>query len=262
MGDIFLQEMMKIKVKKEEPKKTKYDLSLEQQLKEYVEKIEVEKSPHLERELTTVAQRRKRLEEEIKRELAEMYSWLEPHIKIAMQIIKSGEKLALDSKENQLLIDEFATMDEKFKQMEMQDTLSDDWTSNFSISDSCIEALIKEAHANFLAKNFNNCLALFALLSIQVPGEFEFWFRMGIAAHEMEDFDLALRAYTIAAALNPNEIGPRLLAAECHLRCERYDAAETEYLKAKEIKEISGNSEVDENWELMLKELENFFQKI
>lgn len=261
MVDLYLEAMMKGKSpsNNSNKKNDNFDEAFEKYLNDYIETLSVDEDNN-KNSLTTPEIKKARLKEEAKEALA--MNWIAPHLTNAFEILSHEGHIGIDSAQDRLLLDEFELFPEKLNQLRVENVLEGNYQQILQISDVSMESLWEIAQAKYNGEEYQDSLALFALLSTLNSDEPEYWLRMGIAAYRNEEFTLALRVFEIVTDLDPGNLGARLMEAECYLRKDQHAKAEAEYLEAKQIADDikADGKEIDEIWAELFIQMSIFFK--
>lgn len=239
MDHLYLQAMMhgEFARKKNEPGKSKeeksqFEISLEKQIDNYVDSLELEEdSEH--KNLLPPKLRREKIKTELKAaaKMPELSQFLESAIRL---LLSEGANY-LSEETYKLLISDLTDVYTRLSSMNLDKPEDVDISVLIYMSDHSLDAIATIATDKFANELYGDCLSLFSLLSVINPGYAEYWFRLGIAAQKSGNLDLAIRGYAAAAQLDPKHIGARLFAAECYAQRKFFEEAKTEYEAAKEI---------------------------
>lgn len=248
--DPYLKALMEGQLNKKPVKPNKdadkFDLAAENEIEKYLKTVNFDENPQ-NLQLVTPAMKRAKLKEELK-DKAHLNE-LRSYFATALQTIQNESKQILSSEENERLLTDLNSIVEKLNQIQLETSPDDQIDTLLSISDLSCNALIKLGATKYAENNLSSSLAIFVLLASFYPYDAEYWFRIGMIAQEMENFDLAFRAYENASNCDPDFIGPSLFAAQCHLTQKNIDKAREKYLEAKQIAE---RIEIPEEWKDVL----------
>lgn len=250
MPDPYLMAMMRgefaTNKSKSMPKKDKFDLSLEKQVNDYLDTIDFEAECQ-ENKLVSPQMRRAQMKEEL---LSSMKSnELTQQIQTAISVLLSDGKQCLEEIEYRQMLEELSQIGDKVNAINLDSPPEENFQTLFNISNSTMGGIFKVAAFKFASGEFDSCLSIFMLLSTLNPGNAEYWFRLGMAAQQSKNLDLALRAYRVAAELDPQLIGAELLTADCFLRQGKREEAQGAYKAAKKIEK---SSQIDPDWKELL----------
>lgn len=214
--------------KKEKIPKTKLDNELDKEIDAYVDGLEFDHNP-----LTDSKLKRERMKLEIK-EAMEL-SELSVQIAMAIKLLFTEGSRYLSENANKKLISDLSHGIENLEDITIAEAGSTQLQALSKISDDSMEAISKIAIAKCTEERYADCLALYSLLCILNPGDAEYWLRLGVVAQTSGNIDLASRAYAATLALDPNNVGARLFAAECFAQCNLVDKANAELATVKNM---------------------------
>jgi len=216
MTDLRLQELLLGRKRSESlrspVRETLLTKSLDEQINFLVEEVMEGDDPSA-HPFSTPVQRRAQLREELTQELQfpELASYIFPAFKTLL-----NEKHAyLEVAANKQMQNCFAQAASVLSQLDPDKLDAAELSELLNISDSATESILKVARVKFDDGLYPDCMSIFVLLVTLSPSNWDFWFRLGIAAQEGDNFNLALRAYDAAIALNPEHLDSYLFAAEC-----------------------------------------------
>lgn len=259
MDPLYLQAMMHGEhvTKRSTPlknlqEKDRFEIALEKQIDDYVDAMEFEEDPN-HKNLLSPTQRREKVKMEMKT-AAKMQELLN-HLNAAIKLILSKESTNLPSEMSDKLIADFTAALAKIKNTNPNEPDANLYTI-IEISKESLEAIAVVAINKFSQGLYSDCLSLFTLLSVLIPGYAEYWFRLGIAAHKLNNIELAQKAYETASQLDSKLIGAKLFNAECYLQRHLAPEAEAELTAAKEIVGQYKN-DIDKIWLDLLPKIEN-----
>lgn len=183
--------------------------------------------------LISPALRRAQLREELAQELK--MPELTSHLNVALKILLTEEHECLEAAAIQEIQDTFgkiAVLLDKRDVLDIQRLETAALKEVLGISDSCLESIAKIAIYKYTQEQYVDCTSLFALLTALNPENWDYWYRLGIAAQACDLKDLAVRAYQAASELNPDSCEPHIFAAECLLDLNEPAQAHTELSEA------------------------------
>lgn len=177
----------------------------------------------------------------------------------AVQIIQNEGVKILSFDQYAHLIEAFSEARIRLEQLDLsKSSLKNNWGTLLQLNDGdTIASLYKMGLVKYEQEQFFDSLALFSLLTALNPEESENWYRMGIAAHNCDKLDLALNAYHTAWELNPDLIGARLFAAQCHVKLHENQAAKE---LCDEVQVLMAKKEPDALWSALLGNMQMFLQ--
>jgi tetratricopeptide (TPR) repeat protein len=225
----------------QEEAKTPLLADIDKQIDTYVDAMVFEEEDPR-RSLISPKAKKDRLRMELK-EAAKLPN-LAPHIETATALLFAEGGRYLSSEAFKQLETEFSNLSQ-LHDVRLEDVASKDLSSIASISNNTMQSIAEIGSAKFAEERYSDCLALFALLSVLNSGNAEYWFRLGIAAQKCNDYNLANLAYAAASELDADNIGARLLSAECYVLRKLTMEAKEELTAAEEI---AARTDVDPMW--------------
>lgn len=229
MRDPYLEAMLK----GEGPKKgakDRFEIALDKSINEYLDTFSFDEEPG---QLISPLAKRKKIGEELKESLT--HSELNDYLITAVQVIKRDGKQYVEKEIYSKLLEEFTNANQILNTMGLEQTLTEDFSQILHLSSETITSLFNIAVAKFKEESFYDSLAIFVLLTVLQPDEFDFWYRTAIAAQACENYSLALDYYSIALILNPELIEARLFSVECYLKQGRASEAKQEYNEVEKL---------------------------
>lgn len=242
--DLYLQAMMTGQLNK----KDQFEESIEQEVDQYITSLSIEHEPNL---LMTPSMRKAKIKAELKEEL-KMVELAELNSN-AFLLLRTDSLPFLARVLHEEMLKEFDQAEQHMEKLDLSGEVPPILQSLLGFSDETMGAILAVAIGMYQAERYRDCLSLFTLLTTLVQDNFEYWFRLGIAAQKCEDLDLALKAYAIAICLNPDLMEARLFSAECYLAQGNRDDAAEEIQAAKATCE---NNDIDSVWLDLLASLE------
>ncbi|MBS0654334.1 MAG: hypothetical protein JSR46_01025 [Verrucomicrobia bacterium] len=254
MDPNYLKNTMQAKASKKEKSaasKDKFEQETERMIETYVDTLELEDDP-AQNHLLNIKMRKERLKQEMREALK--LPELSKQIESAIGLLLTEGARYLTREANQTLQSDLSHAAAQLEGIEREKTSSMNLQAITKISDASMKAITDMAIAKFTEERFQDCLCLFSFLTILDPGYSEYWLRLGIAAQQCENYEMASRAYAAALELDPGSISAHLFAAECFVKCVLLDKAKAELAAAKKIAE---SSTVDQTWLDLLSSIEN-----
>jgi len=220
------------------------DDSIFQALKQEMdEEIEKRLESFIPNPLQSLEQKRRALYEELKNEM-ELHE-LSSYLKRACQTFSSTGRSYIEHRR-------FAQIEEEFKEAYQMIADSDfsienlDLREFLEISDETLQALYDFAVAQFNEGFLLESLSLLILISQFISDNPDIWYRLGMIAHHLENYDLAIRAYQEAIVLNSALVGAQLLLIECLLIENRTEEAQA---KLKDMKNYFDSKTIESTWQ-------------
>jgi tetratricopeptide (TPR) repeat protein len=187
-----------------------------------------------------------KLRQEIKNEIESVE--LKEYLKIAFQsLINDGENF-VDSEEYGRMCDQFSESSDYLNEIDFNKSNEENFQKLLHIDDTSMETVLKIAKGEFRDNKFEESLSIFALLHFLVPEDPEYSYRLGIVARRTHKIELALRAFSNAASLDPEFFQPRLYAAESHLKLGHFQEAAVEIDEAKKILDLTTMDPIWSDW--------------
>lgn len=166
--------------------------------------------------------------------------------------IINDEGTNLSQDERQHLIADFAKALERLDKMELNDLDNKTFQQITEITQKTLDIIEVIGQHKYAQGDYRGCSALFTLLCLLNPVNFNYWTRLGIAKQECQNFEEALDAYDQALTLNPEDVRDHLFSAECFVRLGDKNQAKDE---CKTIKDLI-NNEKNQDWDNYLSSLE------
>lgn len=227
--------------------KNKFDVAAEKYVDMHVEALHFEEE-FAQDKLFSPQMRKAQLRAELLAAL--QFSELDKPLDNAFKLLFSEGLQYIDHEVYPAMIDQFKQMADRLEKLDP--TQPEELHSWSTLSDAVLNEIAKMALTKYDEENYTPCMALFVLLTVLYGDNFEYWYRLGIAAQKSEEINLALKAYTEALKIEPELVGARLFSVECYLKIGSKQAAEEELEKAKSLKALAG---FDEKWAPLLADL-------
>lgn len=122
----------------------------------------------------------------------------------------------LDFETQEELQDALAAVGGVLEDIDEESTKSHNLQELCQISNPMMESIQKVATALYMEGKFAESLAVLIMLAQLAPEQPDHWFRMGLAAQDIKDYELALRGYRSALEINPEMIGACLFSYQCY----------------------------------------------
>lgn len=228
---------------------------MDKQIETYIDHMQFEED-YIINGLLSSRSKREKLKFEMKE--AAKLSKLSAQMEAALAFLASDASQYLSSEAFQRLKSDFTEASSKLSDLKIENFMDSDLQNLAAISNETMQSIAEIAIAKFSEEKFADCLSLFVLLSNLNPNNPDYWLRQGIAAQKCNDLELASNSYDAAAELEPDSIGPVLLAAECYIKRNLLDEAKT---KLKAAKEIAAKNEVDTSWLDLIPTLDELLQQ-
>lgn len=153
----------------------------------------------------------------------------------ASQIVYEEGKSLLSEEEWEALSKDLNQAARRLAEIDEDIDLDESLYSVLGFSHNGIRAIQKLMQIKYKEKNFNDVLALNALLTTLCPEIPEFWLYLGIAYQEMENYQRALMAYAYCHIIDVENIPAWVFSAECYINEMLLDDAEVELNEAKRL---------------------------
>jgi len=230
-------------------RKSKYDKAIEKQINQYIDSLNLEAAYATNRLLPPAAHRAK-----IMAEMKEAFSLseLDAYFTPSFDLLLSTGRDYLDPDANHEMQKTLSQIPEVIEKIDLDQEYTDSFQKLLGVSDGVMKSIVQIAQAQFEEEKFENCLSLFVVLSILAPENFDYWFRLGIAAQKAQKNDLALRAYRQAIDLNPKLVLALLFSVECYLSMDLSEQAKATLAEANRIAETT---EIEGAWRPLLQEM-------
>lgn len=178
-------------------------------------KIVAEEQAH-EKDLLDTKTRQKKiqheLEEDIKQRTQKMHDGLQACILSLRQCTDlpiSADALVQELHTCFQKIDSAKTLS-KFGQGVLQGT---SWKTSLGISNDCMQTLYRGAPALFERKEYVNAEKAFFVVCSLDPTQSGYWIGLGHSSFQMHNYPQAINAYSMASALDPQNVWPHIWAA-------------------------------------------------
>jgi tetratricopeptide (TPR) repeat protein len=192
-------------------------------------------------------QRRVKMQAELREELQP--GELSQAIEFSLALLKREGAHYLDLHTNEALQQAFISAMARIDSLNLADLHIDNFAQLLSLSQGNLQAIATVAIAKYRAEQFDAAQSLLIFLTILQPDNFDYWYRLGIAAQHCGNFPLALRAYAVALKLNDELPGAHLFSAVCFLKLKLREAAVT---SSREAEVIISRFGLDSSWSDML----------
>lgn len=237
MPDLYLQALMTGQIQKSsegvtssKKTKNKFEVEAEKQIEAYIQTLSFDEGNPFQNQFLTSAMQRARIKEELKEQakLSELSSFITTSFKI---LITEG-KTYLESKHWESMYEDLVQADDALNKTELPSLSTKNFKMLLRFTDSTITSIFTIAVAKFDETQYSNSLALFILLATLVPENSDFWSRSGMLAHECQYYEMAIRFFTAAQALDDSLLIPCLFSIDCYLKLNMQQEAEAAYAKA------------------------------
>lgn len=185
---------------------------------------------------------------------------LNDHIGAALTLLNNDECTRYIS------LDDFNEMKKQFKKstyylsnFKFSKSLNINYAEILHIKEKTLDDILKIAVHMFNEKRVGDCMSLLVLLTVLKPEDFDYWFRLGIAAHQLENYPLAIKAFTSSLHLNPEYLGAVIFLTSSYLKNNQNDLAKVEFGNAKNLMQ---KKPTDSEWKELFQEMERNFRKI
>jgi len=187
--------------------------------------------------LLPASQRRAKLKKEM-HEAAEQLD-LNLDLAPALRILKEEGASYLDAAKFEEMDAQLDKMPTYLDQLDLTQPAKESLCTSLHISDSTLKSINKVGVAKYDEGNLEGSLSIFGLLATLDHDNENSLYRVGIAAAQLEKWDIALKAFTNAIKLSPEFLGARVFSAECHVRLGQINEAKEDIKEAKRLIEIS-----------------------
>jgi tetratricopeptide (TPR) repeat protein len=247
MPDLYLMSLMRGEITIKKTPKSKFDVAAEKYIDLHIASLKLE-DDNWENKLVSLPMKKAQLKQELLSSLnsADFDVPLARGLKV---IISEGAKY-LDPEVYSSIKEAFSKMS---KRLEELDPLKEDELGSWSfVSDEVLKGIIKVALEKFAEEDYISCSGIFSVLATLESSNDDFWYRLGIAAQQHEDHNLASKAYIEAIKINPEHIGARLFLVECYNKLSQPLEAKEEFEK---ILSLSKSSELTPEWLFLINNL-------
>lgn len=253
MPDLYLQALMQGEILKKsvasavKEKKNRFELETDKAIDAHLATLAFDQQDPSFDKFTTPEMKKARIRAEL-REQAKI-SELSQFIEQAFNILTSQGEKYLAKEKFELLNEDFAAGHEALEKIDLNIIPSENFQSLLHFSELTINSIFEMAVAKFNELQYPDSLALFILLNTLNPENADFWLRAGILAQKCENYELAIRLYSAAEAIDPSLLGPWVFSIDCYLKQDLKPEAQTAYAEAMKIGEASP---IDDEWKEML----------
>jgi len=103
------------------------------------------------------------------------------------------------------------------------------------IGEDSLEAIDSVAKVKYTDEKIDDALSLLVFLTTLAEDNAEYWYELGICFQDLNQFDMALKAYTNCLEVNPNHMGSQAFCTECYLNLDQKNKAWDSFYKAKSL---------------------------
>jgi tetratricopeptide (TPR) repeat protein len=179
---------------------------------------------------------------------------LRGHILTTIQTVLDDGRKYLSQDEYEAVKENFKEAKSSLEKVDPKALVEMNVDQILGLTEHTIESIFKIGSAKCQEGDYPIALSLFVVLTVLQPSDFDLWHRTAIIAQGVEDFDLALRAYTEATRLNKGLIEAYIFSVECYLMKGLQQDAKEAYLKAEKAIE-EATSPVHEETRKLLDDL-------
>ncbi|HEV8052796.1 MAG TPA: hypothetical protein VGP47_09890 [Parachlamydiaceae bacterium] len=222
--------------------KSKTDIELDSQIDAYVDGLSLD---DLSNQKSLISPEAKKVKMKLELKEAVKLPDLSLSLDSAMEILINEGSNYLSPEANQALLSAFSNAASILADMTLTDVSEINLQELSKFDDEGMNSIVTVAIAKYGEGKYADSESIFALLAILNPGYAEYWLRLGLAAQKNANLELASRAYTAAAEIDPDLIEARLFNAECLFACKEAEKALQEIDEAKKIAE---RIKVDQEW--------------
>jgi tetratricopeptide (TPR) repeat protein len=233
--------------------KDKFEIAIENQINAYIDSLDLNQNNQL---LPPEVQRAK-IMEELKE--ATSYTELSTYLIESLNLLRSQGQEYLDKEKFEELENVLSEIPKIIDQVDLNKELTESYQEILKFNDSVMESILKIAIAKFDEEKYADMIALCTLLTTLSPNNYDYWFKLGIAAQKAQNYNLALRAYEAANDIHPDLIGAKLFSVECHIMEGHPEIAKKALEDATKIAETT---EVEEGWRKLLTEVKTIVDSI
>lgn len=139
----------------------------------------------------------------------------------------------LDRENNEILSQNLDSIRTNLKSLNFNEITEEKMKAALALSQETQEIILKVGIAKFSEGLIEECLPIFYFLAHLVDDDPDYWYRLGLAAEKLGNYNLALQAFARTSNLAPDFIGGHLFASECNILNGRYEVAISELEEAK-----------------------------
>jgi tetratricopeptide (TPR) repeat protein len=99
------------------------------------------------------------------------------------------------------------------------------WKQQLGISDRCMQSLYQGARTLFEEKEYTQAEKAFFMICSIDPTQPAYWIGLGHSSFQTQNYQQAIRAYSMAGAMDPENIWPHIWAANCFEEEHEFEAA-------------------------------------
>lgn len=229
----------------------RFEQAAEEMIKQHVDRLMEDENQDANKMLSFKARRTKR-EHEIK-ELV-VLNELEENLFLAVQVLQTQGQRYFTEEENLALLEELNKLRSQLVALDPSNLAPESLKRALSIAPEAIAGIFQIGIAKYMEGALIECLAIFALLTFLDVEDPDYWYRLALAAQKNARYELAARAYLVAAQLAPEFIGIPIFAAQCYQNCGRHKEALEQLAEAKRL---LNHTTVDEEWRTLAATMEN-----
>ncbi|MBA3238165.1 MAG: hypothetical protein H0T62_07460 [Parachlamydiaceae bacterium] len=187
--------------------------------------------------------RNAKLREEIKSEIEPVE--LMDYLKKAIQALTDDGPNLVESGDYEEMLVQLSKSSNYLKKINFNEEVTDDLKTLLHIDEHVMETIFKIAQLEYKNEKVEESLAIFSLLTVLVPQDPDYLYRLGIVARQINKLELALLAFAKATTLNTTFIEARIYSAECNLKLGNFQEAKNEL---DEIKNQANEKSIDQDW--------------
>ncbi len=243
----------KSKPESEPIKKNRFEVDLEDKISQRVDVLMKEEDPYTNKLLSPDI-RREKIKNEIYEELD--LSEFSDTIGTAIAILEEQGLQYLNEEEHSIVLEDIENIRNKLDSLDLNITDQEIIKSIFKVSPTSLSLITRIAIAKFSEDQLPNSLSIFSLLTLLDSDNPDYWYRVGIVAQKCERYDLALRTFDVVKQLIPEFMGSRIFMTQCYLQVNLNHKAVEEMA---EIKKLLKTTNIEQEWEERIADLENLF---
>lgn len=249
MTDLNLQAKLEVSPSTMASEESQLEKEIEKEINNYVDK-RFSFEDHPSEQLINNETRKTRLKEELKSILN--LTELRNYIYQACLILKEQGLGYLQETNYNVLISD----------LETAQTNLNSWIANknyavsfekLGISSISLDSIAYMAVEKFKEEKYFDALALYLLLLSLMPNSFECYYRAGITAQKLKEYNLAIKLYQSAISIKQEQLGPKIFMLTCYSIIEQFHEAKKLY---QEIIEKTHTDRLNE-WKTLLETAKN-----
>lgn len=157
------------------------------------------------------------------------------YLKRALVIFETEGQYYLPLRENSALLQDLISVYAKLDALSLENLNEESFLQALTPGEESLESILEIGIGKFQEGLTKDALSVFSFLTLICPDESEYWYRLGLIAHDEGHYKLALNFYSLAISLPGNLIAPHLFSSECHWNLKNHALAQKELATAKAL---------------------------